>query len=99
VASELETPAEIRLVQVGAKLYPEAQFIGAMTEAGLQHLESSIPQGSTMRNAMRTVRDSKNEETLLKVRALALRLLLKNAEPALPSKGAKIVAKFPAPPA
>jgi hypothetical protein len=89
-------PAPVRLVQVGKKLYPELAFIQAMQDAAFDHLETAIPQGSTLRQAMRTIRDSKTIETHERVQRAAL-LKLIAGEAALPSPGAIVVAKFPEP--
>jgi hypothetical protein len=94
MASELEFP---RLVQVGDKLYPELAFINAMTSAGLRHITESIPQGATVRKAMKVVRASKSRETLKLVRKAALRALLEHGTRVPATLGANVVAVFPAP--
>lgn len=90
-------PANPRLVQVGDKLFPELQFINAMTEAGLAHVTSAVPKGATVRKAMRAVAACKTNDTLQIVRKKALKLLLEHGTPVKAALGVNVVARFPRP--
>lgn len=86
-----------RLVMVGRTLYAERDYVQAMVDAGLAHLQQAVPRHAPIGTALAIVEKAKTPETAAVVLTAALMLLRERGKVALPSKGSCVVAKFPDP--
>ena len=94
-----ETDTRTRYVFVGGRMYLEALLVEAMNEATVEYLERHVPQGTSPRRLIRTVRGMKTPEAHNRVMNAALRKLAQSelySDPAeVSDEVGVVVGRFP----